>query len=133
MKKDKQIFYVAEQLFELGNLEIVESVFASDYVVHDGDKTHKGQKFIKRFIGQLRTAIPDLKISHIEFLSQTEDIITWQRTFSGTHKSNLYGIPATMKKVSWNEIVVTRFQGETIIEEWIVSNLGFHLLLKQSR
>ena len=59
-------------------------------------------------------AIPDLKIEKIEFLSQTEEKLTWQRTFSGTHKVELQGIPASMRKVKWNEIVVTRFEGEKI-------------------
>ena len=131
MNRDKQISYAAEQLFEQGNVEIIETVFASDYVAHEGDKTHKGQKFIKQFIRQLRAAIPDIRISRIEILCQTENRITWQRTFSGTHKKDIRGIPASLKKVRWNEIVVTRFEGTLIAEEWIVSSLAFQLILKQ--
>lgn len=131
MNREKQILYAAEQLFEQANVGIIETVFASDYVVHDGDKTHKGHKFIKQFINQLRLAIPDIKISRIDILSQTENIITWQRTFSGTHKRIFRAIPASFKKVRWNEIVVTRFEGAYIAEEWIVSSLAFQLLLIQ--
>ena len=131
MNKETQIYYAAKQLFEMGNVEIAESIFSSDYIAHDGDKTHKGHKFIRQFIKQLRTAIPDLKIKQMEILSQTDNTITWQRTFSGTHQSNIRGIPASMKKVKWNEIVVTRFEGELIVEEWIVSNLAFQLILKK--
>lgn len=132
MNREKQILYAAEQLFEQGNVGIIETVFALDYVAHEGDKTHKGQNFIAQFIRQLRTAIPDIKISRIENLCETENIITWQRTLSGTHKKNIRGIPASQKKVRWNEIVVTRFEGKVIAEEWIVSNLPFQLLLNQS-
>jgi predicted ester cyclase len=78
-------------------------------------------------------AIPDIKIIKIEFLSQTDNTITWQRTFSGTHKADLQGIPATMKKVKWNDIVVSRFEGERIAEDWLVSNLAFRLMIKQKR
>jgi predicted ester cyclase len=72
-------------------------------------------------------AIPDIKIIKIEFLSQTDNIITWQRTFSGTHKTDLQGIPATIKKVKWNDIVVSRFEGERIAEDWLVSNFSISI------
>ena len=68
-----------------------------------------------------------------ELLSQTEETITWQRTFGGTHQAIFFGIPASMKKVKWNEIVVTRFNGAQIAEDWMVSNLAFQLMLKQKK
>ena len=40
------------------------------------------------------------------------------------------GIPASNKKVRWYEIVVSRFDNDKIIEEWVVSDLGFQLMLK---
>ena len=131
MNKGKQIEYIAKQLFEEGNVEIIDAVFVENYIAHDGDKKHTGHKFVRQFIRKLRLAIPDLKIVKIEFLSQTENTITWQRTFSGTHKTDMPGIPASMNKVKWNEIVVTRFEGERIAEDWLVSNLAFQLMIKQ--
>ena len=56
--------------------------------------------------------------------------MTWQRTLSGTHKADLKGIPASNKKVKWYEIVVTRFDKDKIIEEWLASDLAFQLMLK---
>ena len=133
MNKEKQIEYIAEQLFGLGTIDIVDTFFDENYVAHDGDKTYTGQKFVRQYIRKLRLAIPDIKILKIEFLSHTDNTITWQRTFSGTHKADMKGIPASMKKVKWNEIVVTRFEGERIAEDWLVSNLAFQLMIKQSK
>jgi predicted ester cyclase len=130
MNKEKQLEYIAKQLFELGNIELVDSIFVESYIAHDRDKKYSGQEFVRHFIGKLRLAIPDLKIVKIEFLSQTENILTWQRTLRGTHKAKMQGIPASMKKVKWNEIVVTRFEGEKIAEDWLVSNLAFQLITK---
>jgi len=131
MNQVKQLEYIAEQLFVQGNIEIVDTVFHEKYVAHEGDKSYSGQKFVKQYIRKLRLAIPDIKIRKIEFLSQTENSISWKRSFSGTHKAALQGIPASMKKVKWNEIVVTHFEGERIAEEWLVSNLAFQLMLKE--
>lgn len=133
MKKEKRIEYIAKQLFEQGNVELIDSFFIESYVAHDGDKKHQGQKFVKQFIVKLRLAIPDLKIVKIEILSQAENTLTWQRTLSGTHKAKMQGIPASMRKVKWNEIVVTRFEEEKIAEEWLVSNLAFQLMISQSK
>lgn len=119
-----------EQLIVQGNQVIIEVAFSTDYKAHSGGKIHSGHKFIKQFTKQIRKAIPDNKILKIDFLSETEDIITWQRTFTGTHIKDLKGIPASNKKVKWYEIVVSRFQNDKIIEEWVSSDLAFQLMVK---
>ena len=129
----KQIEYISEQLFERGNLDIIDSFFDIEYRAHNGDKIHKGQNFIKKYIKQLRIAIPDITIHKIEILSNTENIITWQRTFIGTHTSTLQGIPASNKKIKWNEIVVTHFKDDKITEDWMISNLAFELMIHQPK
>jgi predicted ester cyclase len=52
---------------------------------------------------------------------------------TGKHKNNLKGIPATDKKVTWTEMVVSRFENNKIIEEWVVSELAGELMLKQPK
>lgn len=130
MDKLSLIKQVVEQLIGQGNLDVVDTAFSVDYIAHAGDKTHRGHKFIKQFSKQIRIAIPDIKIVNIELLSQADNILTWQRTLSGTHKADLKGIPASNKKVKWYEIVVTRFDKDKIIEEWLASDLAFQLMLK---
>jgi predicted ester cyclase len=130
MDKLSLIKQVVEQLIGQGNLDVVGTAFSADYIAHVGDKTHSGHKFIKQFSKQIRTAIPDIKIVNIELLSQADNTLTWQRTLSGTHKADLKGIPASNKKVKWYEIVVTRFDKDKIIEEWLASDLASQLMLK---
>lgn len=133
MDKISLIKYAVEQLIEQGNLDVVNVVFSDDYIAHAGDKVHKGQKFVRQFAKQVRTTIPDIKILDIEFLSQSDDVVTWQRTFRGTHKAAMRGIPASMKKIKWYDIVVTRFEGDKIVEEWVASDLAAQLMFKQAR
>jgi predicted ester cyclase len=130
MDRFEHIKYIVDQLIGQGNLTIVDAAFSTDYLAHAGEKTHNGHKFIKQFTKQVRTAIPDIKIVKIEILSHSDDVLTWQRTFSGTHKADLKGIPASNKKVKWYEIVVSRFDKDKIIEEWVASDLAFQLMLK---
>ena len=133
MDKLNTVKNTVDQLLGQGNFNIVDSVFSVNYVAHSGDKSYNGHKFIKQFAKQVRTALPNIKILNIELLSQTDNILTWQRTFSGTHKADLMGIPASNKKVKWYEIVVSRFDKDKIVEEWLVSDLAFQLILKQDK
>jgi len=130
MDKTKYLIHIADQLIVKGNLSIIDTAFSPDYIAHAGEKIYNGQKFIKQFTNQVRRAIPDIKITNIEVLSETDTVLTWQRIFRGTHKFDLKGIPASNKKVKWYEIVVSRFEKDKIIEEWVASDLAFQLTLK---
>lgn len=131
MDRFEQINHIADQLIGQGNLNIVDTAFSADYVAHTGDKSHNGHKFIKQYTKQVRMAIPDIKINKIEILSHSDNVVTWQRTINGTHKADLKGIPASNRKVKWYEIVVSRFDKDKIVEEWLASDLAFQLMLKQ--
>jgi len=120
----------ADELIGGGNLAIIDEAFAADYVAHAGGKEHRGHAFLKRFSKQLRASLPDLRVERVQFLAESGSTITWLRTLRGTHEVALQGIPASGKTVTWDELVVTRFDGEQIAEEWIVSELMGELLLK---
>jgi predicted ester cyclase len=87
----------------------------------------------RSFAKQLRSAMPDIRVLKIEFLMQVGDTIAWQRTLRGTHQTNMKGIPASGKKVEWTDMLVTRFEGEKIAEDWAVSELAGKLLLALPR
>jgi len=130
MNQEDTIRYAMDQLIGQGNMDAVESFFTADYNAHAEDRVYKGHEFIKRYSRQLRSAIPDIQVLKIEFLCHTGNTIAWQRTFHGTHKANMMGIPPSDKKIKWIEMVVTRFEGDRIAEEWVVSELAGQLLLK---
>lgn len=130
MNKFTLLKNTAEQLFVTGNDDITSIVFSENYVAHSGDKTYTGQAFARQFARQVRKAIPDIRLRSIELLSETDRVLTWQKSFTGTHKISLMGIPASGKKVNWHEISVTRFEGDKIAEEWVISDLAFRLMLK---
>lgn len=127
--REELIRYAIEELVK-GNPGIVEETFETDYVAHAGEKEYSGHSFIKRYADQLRSALPDIRVVEVQFLARDVNRITWQRTFRGTHKADMMGIPPSGKKVEWVEMVVSRFNNERIAEEWVVSELMGELLLK---
>ena len=126
---EERIRFANDEILGKGNLGVVDEIFATDYVVHAGGKDYKGLAFVRGFAGQLRSAIPDLQVVEVALLIQAGDTITWQRTLSGKHEAEMMGIPPTGQKVEWRDMMVTRFDGEKIAEEWAVSELAGQLML----
>jgi hypothetical protein len=52
MNKSTQIKHIANQLIGQGDFSCVVAAFSKAYVVHAGNKTHKGHPFIKQFTKQ---------------------------------------------------------------------------------
>ncbi len=129
---EERVRFANDELLGKGNLGVVDEIFATDYVLHAGGKDHKGPEFVRRFAKLLRPAIPDLRVVEVALLIQAGDTIAWQRTLSGTHEAEMMGIPPTGQKVEWSDMVVTRFDGEKIAEDWGVSELAGQLLSKFS-
>lgn len=129
-RNQKRIEDANEQLLTHGNLDVIDDVFTTDYVVHAGGKDHTGHAFVRRFVKGLRAAIPDLRVVDVTILGNSKDTVTWQRTCRGTHQHKLKGIPASNKKVEWREMLVSRFEDGKIAEEWQVSDLAGQLMIK---
>jgi len=127
---EERIRFANHEILEKGNLSVVEEIFATDYIVHAGGKDYKGPAFVRRFVRQLRAAIPDLRVVEVAPLIQKGDTIVWQRTLSGTHQADMMGIPPSRRKVKWRDMLVSRFGGGKIAEEWAVSELAGELVLK---
>lgn len=132
-RHEQRIRSANEALMEKGNFASVEQFFAADYVVHAANNVYKGHDFIRKWVKQLRAALPDLRVVDVAFLLSKGDTIVWQRTLSGTHIKPLRGIPASGRKVKWTEMMVTRFDGDKIAEEWSVSDLAGQLMLMLRR
>ena len=131
--KEAQIRFGNQELLGNGKLALAGEVFAADYVVHVGARDGKGLSFVKRFCKQLRATFPDLKVVDVQILAGTKDTVSWQRRLSGTHKVALRGIPPSGKRVTWHDMVVSRFEGGLIVEEWASSDLAAQMMFKLPR
>jgi len=130
MNKNELINYANKELFEKGNLEIIDEVFAKNYVTHTANKEYEGHNFIKKWFKQLRKAIPTICVEKVEFFTQENNILVWQRTLKGKHTTQMWGVKPSEKTIKWNEMIVSRFEQNKIAEEWVVSELKGELLSK---
>lgn len=115
-----------------GNLAAVGEFFTPDYLAHGTGKGLAGQGAIRRFVSRYRRAFPDLRVQ-VEILMTARDRVAWQRTLRGTHLGAFAGFPATGRRMVWRDMVISRFQGGLIAEDWVISDLAERLLLARKR
>lgn len=110
-----------------GDVEQVGEFFTPEYVAHLTERDMGGHEAIRRFVGMLRSAFPDLQCE-VEVLLEGNDRVAWQRTLEGTHKGDFMGFPPSGRQIVWRDMLTSRFSDGLIAEEWVISDLAEHLL-----
>jgi steroid delta-isomerase-like uncharacterized protein len=108
-----------KEVFNQGNLEVAEEIF-DRYVSHqpDGSTFERGPEDVKRFVGEFRTAFPDLRISIDDQIAEGDKVVT-RITLRGTHQGMFRGTAPTGKEVEINGITIFRFSSEgKVVESW---------------
>ncbi len=115
-----------EEILNAGNLDLIDEMFAEDYVNHGTIGDTRGRDSLRQFAAALRAAFPDLHVNVEEFVAEG-DRVAWQRTHIGTHQGEYRGIQATGRNVTWRTIIISRIVDGKITEEWGVSDLSMQL------
>src|SRR3989337_712839 len=79
-----------EEIFTAGNLELVDELFAPDYVLHDPVVPDEvsGPEGMKRYVSMYRAAYPDTHFTIEDQIAEGDEVVTrW--TGQGTHEGEL--------------------------------------------
>jgi steroid delta-isomerase-like uncharacterized protein len=102
-----------------GNLAVVDEVIAEGYISHHNDPAHlpPGPAGVKAFITMTRQGFPDLALTVDQAFAEGDQVASmW--TMDGNHTGEWFGTPATNKHARWSGVVITRFEGGKIAEDW---------------
>jgi len=121
-EQNKQVFrQLIEEGFSQGKLEVLNDVFAPNFVEHQDGFVPPNVEGVKGAIVSLRTAAPDLKLTIEEIIVSGEK--TWARiTGRGTHRGPFMGRPATGRPFAITVIDICRFENGKIVEHWGVAD-----------
>lgn len=110
--------YFAE-LFGQGKLELVDELLAADYVNHapGSPDLPTGRDGVKLVVAALRAAFPDLHYA-IDDLVVGADAVAVRATMTGTHRGDLFGLPATGKSVKVSQMTIEKFRGDRIVAHY---------------
>ncbi|HTJ75119.1 MAG TPA: ester cyclase [Acidimicrobiales bacterium] len=104
-----------------GNLDLIDELFAADYVGHDAPRPDpvQGPEGMKDFLRMYHHAFSDAHITLDDVIVKDDKVVTrW--TGRGTHDGDLMGIPPTGKKIEFVGIRIFRVAEGKIAEGWVV-------------
>nr|BBH86576.1 hypothetical protein KTC_13270 [Thermosporothrix sp. COM3] len=103
-----------------GDISLLDGVVAPIYKDHGGwiDGLPDGPEGLKEEVRILRSAFPDLELE-VTHLFASEKHVTLRMIGTGTHKGEIFGVPATNKQVSWMTIGIYAVENGRITERWI--------------
>jgi steroid delta-isomerase-like uncharacterized protein len=119
-----QIRRVIEDVYNRGDLGVIDKVAASDLVIHASSQEIHGREGAKQYVAALRAAFPDIHFT-VEHQIAEGDIVVTRWTARGTHKGKFQSVPATGRKIRLAVTDIDRIIGGKVVECWAhVDELG---------
>ena len=115
-----------EEVFNKGDLAIVDDLVAPDFVNHEvpPGMNNRGPDSTRQVVRMLRTAFPDLHFT-IEDLVAEGDTVAGRVTMSGTHLGPFQGILPTGRSLQQAHMHFVRFRdGKAIEHRAVRDDLG---------
>jgi steroid delta-isomerase-like uncharacterized protein len=114
-------------IFVAGRLEAADEILSADFTAHPPVHPDfaRGPNGVKLWANTLRSAIPDMAISHSHVTAEG-DLVTVRWESSGTHNGALMGVPPSGNFVRTSGIDLFRIADGRIAELWQEwDSLGF--------
>ena len=110
---------IIEEIFGAGNLDLADELLREDAIGHDPAQPEpvKGPAGLKESAGGYRSAFPDLTIKVDEIFAD-DDLVAVRWTATGTHKGDLFGIPASGKQATVTGITIDKYKDGKLAESW---------------
>jgi predicted ester cyclase len=121
-EQNKKVFErVIEEAYSKGNVAVLDEAFAPNFVEHQAGIAPPTAEGVKRSIGFIRGAFPDMKLTIEEMIASGDRV--WARlTGRGTHQGPFLGIPPTGKSIVITVMDECRFENGQIVEHWGVAD-----------
>jgi len=108
---------LTDELWNKGNLDICDEVFAAHCSFHDPSFPIEGVAGMKEQVRQLRVANPDLHLDVHDILVDGE-MTAARWTMGGTSRAEFRGLPATGKTYVMTGMTIDKWEDDRIVEEW---------------
>jgi predicted ester cyclase len=117
---------IALEVFSQGRLDLVDEIFAPDFTDHATRPPGipAGREGVKAIASALRKGFPDLTY-RVDLQIAEGDFVAGYVTVNGTHRGEVFGMPATGKHAEWAESHIVKLANGKVTEHWgIVDQLG---------
>jgi predicted ester cyclase len=111
------IHRVNEEGLNQHNPALVDETCAPNFVFHNGSRTIQGLPAYKRYLAPFFSAFPDAHFT-TEAMVAEGDTVAVRRTFRGTHRGSLMGLPPTGRQVRISDMAMLRVANGKFVEAW---------------
>lgn len=127
LEENKQLVRrLHEEVWNEGNMDIVDELLAEDYVEHNPTvpREIQGREAYKGNVSAFREAFSGFEIVPEDVIAEG-DIVVFRHTGRGTHDREFMGIGATGNSFEISGVVIHRIEDNQITEAWVnVDALG---------
>ena len=107
-----------EEVINKKDLDLMDEYCVSDFIDHNPDPGQgQGLEGVKESFRQALDAFPDLHLAIDDMIAEGDKVVS-RLTFSGTHKAEFAGIPASGKSFSVPVIDIIRIVDGKAVERW---------------
>jgi steroid delta-isomerase-like uncharacterized protein len=114
-----------DQVWNERRIDLIEEFFTEDIIHHVvGSPSSSGLEELKETTAMSLNAFPNLRLTFEDEIAQGDKVAArW--TMTGTQKGELFGIPATGKRLTQSGVTFYRLSNAKIAELWFLAdNLG---------
>jgi predicted ester cyclase len=119
-----QVRRVVEEVYNRGDLAVIDEVAASDLIIHASSQDIHGREGAKQYVAALRAGFPDLHFTVEDQIAEGDMVVTrW--TARGTHTGEFQGIRPTGRAIRLAGSDIDRIIDGRTVECWVhVDELG---------
>jgi predicted ester cyclase len=114
----QQVRRLTEEAFGKGNFDVFDEICDPSYTSHDPVAGDLDLNQAKASCREYKTAFPDLTPTLLGLYLDGQTVISHWR-MAGTHQGPLMQIPPTGKRGSADAIVISRFRGDKLVEDFV--------------
>ncbi len=112
---------IIDELWNEGRPELIDEIYADDYVFHSNDSPPMDRDGWRQFVGANLNAFPDLRYT-VKTVIAEGDLVVQDWRLTGTHTGDGLGFPATGRAIDIGGASIYRVHDGRIVEGWSVYN-----------
>jgi predicted ester cyclase len=106
-----------EELWNAGDLAVVDDIVAPHHVHHIGDDVRHGPEGVRQMASYLREAFPDLHFVLEDVVSDADRVaVRWSAT--GTQSGPFFDLEPTGRHARWTGMDMVRLNDGQLVELW---------------
>jgi steroid delta-isomerase-like uncharacterized protein len=122
IEENKRLMTSQLAIWNDGAYDLADELFHPESVTPDAPQLPRGPEGCKQVARIFRTAFPDFNMT-VEDVVAEDDLVVCRFRQTGTHRGELFGVPATGRGVDFGEIALCQIAGGQIVSTWFQTDM----------